>query len=115
MSSPASSATWLPLAVARAAVVDAPPAQRVPAVGRHAAPEVPGLVEIVAAERLRPGRHAEGEWSREVFDPQSEIPWPWSGPPRTMKITWESAELAPAWCTRARLREQIRAGCRGHR
>src|SRR5215212_8185309 len=102
MSSPASSATWLPLAVARAAVVDAPPAQRVPAVGRHAAPEVPGLVEIVAAERLRPGRHAEGEWSREVFDPQSEIPWPWSGPPRTMKITWESAELAPAWCTRAR-------------
>jgi hypothetical protein len=72
MSSPASSATWLPLAVARAAIVDAPPAQRVPAVGRHAAPEVPGLVEIVAAERLRPGRHAEGEWSREVFDPQRD-------------------------------------------
>jgi hypothetical protein len=70
MSSPASSAIWLPLAVARAAVVDAP--RRVPAVGRHAAPEVPGLVEIVAAERLRPGRHAEGEWSREVFDPQRD-------------------------------------------
>jgi hypothetical protein len=72
MSSPASSATWLPLAVARAAVVDAPPAQRIPAVGRHAAPEAPGRVEIVAAERLRPGRHAEGEWSREAFDPQRD-------------------------------------------
>ena len=80
MSSPASSATWLPLAVARAAVVDAPPAQRIPTPGRHAAPVAPGLMEIVAAEQLRPGRHAESEWSREVFDPKrDEDPFEWLG------------------------------------
>jgi hypothetical protein len=66
----ASSATWLPAAIARAAVVSHPPAQAVPTTGRHLAPSVAGTVRIAAAEDLgRRGRHAEPEWSREVFDP----------------------------------------------
>ena len=80
MTSSASSANWLPLVVARAAAVAAPLAQLVPTGGRHAAPEVPGLVEIVAAEQVHPGRHAESPWSREVFDPQrDEDPFEWLG------------------------------------
>jgi hypothetical protein len=66
----ASSASWLPAALARAAVVSHPPAQVVPTTGRHLAPDVPGVVRIAAPEDLgRRGRHAEPEWSRKTFDP----------------------------------------------
>jgi hypothetical protein len=69
MTSSASSASWLPAAIARAAVVTHAPAQHVPT-GRHLAPEVPGTVRIAMPEDLaRTGRHAEPEWSRATFDP----------------------------------------------
>jgi hypothetical protein len=65
-----STASWLPAALARRAVVTRPPAQTVPTTGRHLATEVPGAVRIAAPEDLlRTGRHAETEWSREIFDP----------------------------------------------
>ncbi len=68
-----SSATWLPAAIARAAVVHAPPAQKVPSTGRHLAPEVPGTVRIATPEDLlRTGRHAEPEWSRDLHDPERD-------------------------------------------
>ena len=71
MSSSASSATWLPAALARAAVVT--PAQRVQEGGRHLAPEVPGLVRIAAPEDLtRAGRHTESEWTRGLHDPRRD-------------------------------------------
>ena len=77
MTSLASRAAWLPAAIARAAVVPPEAASRT---GRHAAPEAPGLLEIVAAAELSPGRHAEPEWSREAFDPQrDEDPFEWLG------------------------------------
>jgi hypothetical protein len=80
MTSSAFSAGWLPLAVARAAVVAALPARLVPTGGRHAAPEAPGLVEMAAVEQVGAGRHAETPWSREVFDPQhDEDPFEWLG------------------------------------
>ncbi len=78
MTSTASSAAWLPAALARAAVVP----QAAPAVrpGRHAASEASLPVDIVTAERLRPGRHAEPAWSRELFDPsRDEDPFEWLG------------------------------------
>ena len=68
----ASSATWLPMAIARAAVVTplphAVPAGR--AGGRHSAPEFAKVLEVVASEFDvdRHGRHAEPEWARELFD-----------------------------------------------
>lgn len=78
MTTSATSATWLPLAVARAAVV--PPADVPVRPARHSAPEVSGLVEIVAAEQAVPGRHAEPAWSRELFDPaRDEDPFEWLG------------------------------------
>jgi hypothetical protein len=42
-----------------------------PATGRHRAPDVPGTVDLLTSEQIatRVGRHAEPEWSREVFDP----------------------------------------------
>ncbi|CAA9239167.1 MAG: hypothetical protein AVDCRST_MAG52-1503 [uncultured Blastococcus sp.] len=61
MTSSATSAAWLPAAIARAAVVTAPPAQYVPSPGRgrHSAPEVPGELRIATPEDLlRIGRHA---------------------------------------------------------
>jgi hypothetical protein len=71
MSSSASSATWLPAALARAAVV--PPAESVREGGRHLAPEVPGLMRIAAPEDLtRAGRHTESEWTRELHDPRRD-------------------------------------------
>jgi hypothetical protein len=80
MTSSASSAAWLPAAIARAVVAPTPPARPVPTDGRHAAPEVPGRFEIAVAEELRPGRHAEPEWSREVFDPERDgDPFEWLG------------------------------------
>jgi hypothetical protein len=64
-----STASWLPAAITRAAVVSARPAQKVPSTGRHAAPEVPGAVRIATPEDLmRTGRHAETEWSRRRHD-----------------------------------------------
>jgi hypothetical protein len=72
MTSSASSASWLPAAIARAAVVTPAPSQHVPT-GRHLAPDVRGTVRIAAPEDLaRTGRHAEQEWSRETFDPMRD-------------------------------------------
>ena len=73
MTSPASSATWLPAAIARAAVVTARPAQNVPGGGRHFAPVVPTSVRIATPDNLlRTGRHAEPEWSRDLYDPERD-------------------------------------------
>lgn len=79
MTSAASSAAWLPVAIARAAVIT-PPAPTVPSGGRHSAHEATGRLEIVAVEHVRPGRHAEPEWSREMFDAaRDEDPFEWLG------------------------------------
>jgi hypothetical protein len=78
MTSTASSAAWLPAAIARAAVV--PPAAPAARPGRHAAPEASGRFELVAAEQTGPGRHAEPEWSRQLFDARrDEDPFEWLG------------------------------------
>jgi hypothetical protein len=62
-----SSASWLPAGIARASVVSAPPAQKVPGRGRHSAPEVPGTLRIATPQDLlRSGRHAEPEWTRDL-------------------------------------------------
>jgi hypothetical protein len=77
-----SSASWLPAAITRAAVVSARPAQKVPSTGRHAAPEVPGAVRIATPEDLlRTGRHAETEWSPRRHDPKRDgaDPLSWRG------------------------------------
>jgi hypothetical protein len=77
-----SSASWLPAAITRAAVVSARPAQKVPSTGRHAAPEVPGAVRIATPEDLlRTGRHTETEWSRRRHDPKRDgaDPLSWRG------------------------------------
>jgi hypothetical protein len=79
MTSFASPATWLPAAIARAAVVTPTPSGMTVG-GRHSVPEAPGVVEIVAAEKAGPGRHAEPEWSREMFDAaRDEDPFEWLG------------------------------------
>ena len=79
MTSSASTAAWLPAAIARAAVIT-PSAPAGRAHARHSAPEAPGVVEIVAAEKAGPGRHAEPEWSREMFDAaRDEDPFEWLG------------------------------------
>jgi hypothetical protein len=71
MSSSATSATWLPTALARRAVLS--PAPTTVTTGRHVAPELPGLVRIAAPEDLsRSGRHIESEWSRELHDPRRD-------------------------------------------
>ena len=80
MTSSASSAAWLPAALARAAVVT--PAVHAARPGRHSAPEIPGPVEIVAdqADQAGHGRHAEPSWGRELFDPRrDEDPFEWLG------------------------------------
>jgi hypothetical protein len=77
-----SSATWLPAAITRAAVVSARPAQRVPSTGRHVAPQVPGDVRIATPEDLmRTGRHAEIGGSRRQHDPKRDEadPTSWLG------------------------------------
>ena len=80
MTSSAFSAIWLPAAITRAAVVTAPPAQRVPTAGRHSTPEVGSVKDSIATETGPPGRHAEPEWSREVFDSlRDEDPLDWLG------------------------------------
>ena len=69
----ASSATWFPAAIARAAVVTAPPAQHVPRSGRHSAPEEPGTLRIATPDDLlRTGRHGEPQWSRDLHDPERD-------------------------------------------
>ncbi|TFV78225.1 hypothetical protein E4P39_03070 [Blastococcus sp. CT_GayMR19] len=78
MTSLAPPSTWLPAALARAAVV--PVVATSPRPARHAAPEAPGPVEIVAGERAVPGRHAEPAWRRELFDAsRDEDPFEWLG------------------------------------
>ena len=76
MTSSASSVAWLPVALARAAVV--PPAA--PRLARPSAPVAPGLIQIVAAEQAGPGRNAEPAWGRALFDPRrDEDPFEWLG------------------------------------
>ena len=80
MTSSATSVAWLPAAIARAAVVPPSSSPAVRTRGRHTAPEAPGVAEIVAAELAHPGRHAEPEWTRELFDPRrDEDPFEWLG------------------------------------
>jgi hypothetical protein len=59
-------APWLNLAHATHAA-----AQTVSTGGRHRAPETPDEFELLTSEQIAGGggRHAEGEWTREVFDP----------------------------------------------
>jgi hypothetical protein len=62
MSSSTSPVTWLPAAIARAAVVNAPNVRTCPGRPRHLAPEDPGMVRIAMPEDFtRTGRHAEKE------------------------------------------------------
>ena len=79
MTSFAIPATWLPAAIARAAVLT-PPTPAARAGGRHSAPETSGPLEIVAVEQTGPGRHAEPQWSRGMFDAaRDEDPFEWLG------------------------------------
>ena len=81
MTSSAFPASWLPAAIARAAVVTPPAAQWVPTSGRHSAPDLE-IMQATASDldRRAPGRHAEPEWSREVFDAlRDEDPFDWLG------------------------------------
>ncbi|TFV85982.1 hypothetical protein [Blastococcus sp. CT_GayMR16] len=73
MTSSASSATWLPAAVARAAVVSPAPAHAVPTTGRHRAPDMPGPFTFATPRDLvRRGRHSEAKWSGELHDPRRD-------------------------------------------
>jgi hypothetical protein len=74
MTSSASSATWLPAAIARAAGVSLTAPTRSQR-GRHRAPEAPGTLTFATThEQLaHTGRHAEQEWSRELFDPRRDV------------------------------------------
>ena len=68
------SPAWLPPGIARKAVV--------PTAGpRHLAPEAESTAETAATEvAAHVGRHAEPEWSRELFDPaRDENPFDWLG------------------------------------
>ncbi|MCA0144198.1 hypothetical protein [Blastococcus sp. LR1] len=56
-SSASPTATWLPAAMVRAAVVHSTAAA--PARGRHRAPEFGGPEVATSEELVRPGRHAE--------------------------------------------------------
>ena len=81
MTSSASSAAWLPAAITRAAVVTPPAAQWVPTTGRPSAPEAATTVAMTGdLDRDRHGRHAEPEWSRQLFDSlRDEDPFAWLG------------------------------------
>jgi hypothetical protein len=79
MSSTSSTVRWLPAAIARAAVVSPAPSDTRP---RHLAPDADdSVLRIVTAEVVTSiGRHAEPEWSRELFDPRrDEDPFEWLG------------------------------------
>jgi hypothetical protein len=73
MTSSASSATWLPAAIARAAIVPPYPSSFPLATdgGRHSGPDFERVLQAVATEfdLDRRGRHAEPDWVRERFDP----------------------------------------------
>jgi hypothetical protein len=70
MSSPTPPATWLPAAIARAAVVDTPTVRTSAAGPRHLAVESPEAMRIATPEDFtRTGRHAEPEWGRDLHDP----------------------------------------------
>ena len=68
MSSTVSPAAWLQTVLPRSVHTAAAPTT---ASGRHRAPEMSGEVEYLTSEQIAagPGRHAEPEWSRELFDP----------------------------------------------
>jgi hypothetical protein len=78
MSSSASTATWLPAAIARAAVVSP-----IPTGPRHLAPGADDdAIDAVLTEveAMSTGRHAEPEWTRELFDPRRDgDPFAWLG------------------------------------
>ncbi|MCW2700501.1 MAG: hypothetical protein JWQ45_2036 [Blastococcus sp.] len=80
MSSSASTATWLPAAIARPAAPSSP---------RHLAPGAETEHEAVFAalaetDDTRRGRHAEPAWGRELFDPRRDgDPLAWLGFDRT--------------------------------
>jgi hypothetical protein len=72
MSSSASSAAWLPVALARATAGPA-----APSAPRHLAPGTEAEHEAVFAalaehDDTPRGRHAEPAWSRELFDPRRD-------------------------------------------
>jgi hypothetical protein len=70
-------AIWLPATIARAAVPT--PAPTGP---RHRAPGADDVVDAATAtmEAVSTGRHAEPEWSRELFDPRRDgDPFAWLG------------------------------------
>jgi hypothetical protein len=81
MTSSASSASWLPAAVVRTALVTPPAAQWAPTSGRHSAPGFQNTAAMAGDLDLdRRGRHAEPEWSREMFDSlRDEDPFDWLG------------------------------------
>jgi hypothetical protein len=62
------------------------------------------VTEQAAAEAAYPDETFEAGIGEQLVA-ASESPRPWSGPPQTMKIAVGPAELAPAWCARARLRD----------
>lgn len=79
MTSSATAADWLPAAIARAAVVS--PSLTGP---RHLAPDAGDdelLLTALAETDVPPyGRHAEPEWSRDLFDPRRDgDPFAWLG------------------------------------
>jgi hypothetical protein len=80
MTSSASPAGWLPAALVRipAARRPAPPVRTH---GRHSAPESPVQAIATELDLVRPGRHAEPAWTRELFDPaRDEVdPLDWLG------------------------------------
>jgi hypothetical protein len=81
MTSSASSASWLPAAIVRAAVVRPPASQWIPTSGRHSAPEAESTAAVALAvgTDVR-GRHAEPEWGRQMFDAlRDEDPLDWLG------------------------------------
>ena len=70
-------ATWLPAGIARAAVVS--PASTGP---RHLAPGAADdvVLALLEVDEASSGRHAEPEWSRELFDPRRDgDPLAWLG------------------------------------
>jgi hypothetical protein len=82
MSSTTSRATWLPAAIARAAVVNTPNVRTGPGGPRHLAAESPEAMRIATPEDFtHTGRHAEPEWSRQLHDPQRDEvdPFAWLG------------------------------------
>lgn len=74
-------AGWLPAVLTRAPAARRPAPDR--SGGRHSAPEPAGLTETVdpGTDLVRPGRHAEPNWTRQLFDPaRDEVdPLDWLG------------------------------------